>query len=71
MYNPYNWNIEKTKVKVKRPCIWKEENKICILDELCEVNNRLDMAKIKIREYERDLVHLEKRKVDLLNKLMQ
>ena len=57
MYNPYNWKINK-----------KSERK-CILEQLTEVSNKIDMEEIEIERNRKNINLLKERKVSLLDKL--
>ncbi len=55
MYNPYNWKIN------------KKPKKICILDQLTEINNKIDMERVQIEKSRKNLDELVEEKVNLLN----
>lgn len=57
MYNPYNWKIN------------KKPKKICILEQLTEVSNKLDMEKIELERNRKNVDLLIEKKISLLNKL--
>ena len=57
MYNPYNWKIN------------KKPKKICILEQLTEVSNKLDMEKIELERNRKNIDLLIEKKISLLNKL--
>lgn len=78
MYNPYNWNIQESKKKIKMdmpvypgPMVFN-----CILDELGRVSNELEMTRLKYAELKKDfeatekqLNLLEDRKMSLIRKM--
>ena len=89
MYNPYNWNIRTItskdvshdKLKTPKPQVVYN----CILDELGNIGNDLDAARIdrieieskmnslkkELEECNKEIIRLEQRKVYLINKLAE
>lgn len=59
MYNPYNWKIS------------KKPKKICILEQLTEVSNMIDMERINMEKSRKNIDLLVEKKISLLDKLIE
>lgn len=59
MYNPYNWKIN------------KKPKKICILEQLTEVSNMIDMERINMEKSRKNIDLLVEKKISLLDKLIE
>ena len=74
MYNPYNWKMHK-KEDIPKPKPTLIYN--CALEELGYVSMELDLKKLEqiklkkaLEEVNEEIVQLERKKVNLFNKLM-
>lgn len=59
MYNPYNWKIN------------KKPKKICILEQLTEVSNMIDMERVNMEKSRKNIDLLVAKKISLLDKLIE
>lgn len=77
MYNPYGWKIVSKKVMKSK----KEEQK-CLLEQISEISNQIDIAKIErdkkreelskiLKEYNNNILSLEVKKRFLLSRLSE
>lgn len=61
-HNPYNWGIEKKRenIEMKMPYYPGVMDFRCILDELTQVSNELEITRLKYDELKRDFENTEK-----------
>lgn len=78
MYNPYNWTKKEKNndVEMEMPVFPGAMGYNCILNELAQVSNELEMARLKYNELKKDfeeteeqLSSLEYKKKDLMKRM--